>query len=40
MTVLASDRVIFPVTGGPTPPEQASPITPWERWNDYGIGLL
>ena len=40
VTVLASDRVIFPVTGGPTPPEQASPITPWERWNDYGIGLL
>jgi hypothetical protein len=38
---LARDSVTFPVQG----PEQAvieqhSPIPEWQRWNDYGIGLL
>jgi hypothetical protein len=39
---LAEDRVVFPVagadgelTGGAPPPEPE-----WQRWNDYGIGLL
>jgi len=41
VTVLASDQVVFPVTGSPISLEpQESPIQIWERWNDYGIGLL
>lgn len=41
ITTLAVDRVTFPVTGVAaevTNPD--SPIPPWQRWNDYGIGLL
>jgi len=41
ITTLAQDRVVLPL------PEnrgelagQTSPIAAWERWNDYGIGLL
>jgi tetratricopeptide (TPR) repeat protein len=38
---LAYDRVTFPVAGSvervANPP---SPIAEWQRWNDYGIGLL
>ena len=38
---LATDRVTFPVAGSAervaNPP---SPIVEWQRWNDYGIGLL
>ncbi|HEX4954874.1 MAG TPA: multiheme c-type cytochrome [Thermoanaerobaculia bacterium] len=38
---LAVDRVTLPVAGGaPLAAEQASPILEWQRWNDYGIGLL
>ena len=38
---LAEDRVLLPVRGGPTAPPQAAPEIPaWQRWNDYGIGLL
>ena len=38
---LASDRVVFPVRGGPAAePVPDSPVPEWERWNDYGIGLL
>jgi hypothetical protein len=41
VVLLAEDRVTFPVAGGPVavanPP---SPIPEWQRWNDYGIGLL
>ncbi len=41
ITTLASDSLVFPITGvaadSANPP---SPIEPWERWNDYGIGLL
>jgi tetratricopeptide (TPR) repeat protein len=38
---LASDRVTFPVTGGPASvPNSAPPAPEWQRWNDYGIGLL
>ena len=41
---LAEDRVTLPVAGGPqvpqepTQPQDAFPA--WQRWNDYGIGLL
>lgn len=43
---LATDRVTFPVAGGaPVAPvaAQAPPVPDeiaWQRWNDYGIGLL
>ena len=41
---LAEDRVTLPVAGGPAvapPPEQPADGFPaWQRWNDYGIGLL
>ena len=39
---LASDRVTFPVEGVDEPVDNPpSPIEPlWQRWNDYGIGLL
>jgi len=41
VTVLCKDRVVFQVGKG-TPPEfdQPAPAPQWERWNDYGIGLL
>lgn len=39
--VLAEDRVVLPVEGvAAEVPAQTSPIEPWQRWNDYGIGLL
>ncbi len=41
ITTLAADRVTFPVKGNMTPienPKQEFPV--WQRWNDYGIGLL
>ena len=38
---LAHDRVTFAVSGGdPAPAAENSPVEPWQRWNDYGIGLL
>src|SRR5262249_33921516 len=39
---LCEDRVTLPVKGVvESVPEQTSPIKPaWQRWNDYGIGLL
>ncbi len=42
VTILASDRVRFPVSRSPSAEAtSASPEIPeWERWNDYGIGLL
>jgi tetratricopeptide (TPR) repeat protein len=39
---LAEDRVTFEVAGG-TPldtPQEPRDIPEWQRWNDYGIGLL
>ena len=38
ITTIAEDEVVFPVVGS----AQASvpDIPPWQRWNDYGIGLL
>jgi hypothetical protein len=41
VTTIASDRVVFPINGA-APPAAAGATLPsaWERWNDYGIGLL
>jgi len=41
ITTIAEDRLILPVEGGAdAPPNAESPIPEWQRWNDYGIGLL
>jgi len=41
VVVMASDRVALPVGGGPSVNNPDSPIKEtWQRWNDYGIGLL
>jgi tetratricopeptide (TPR) repeat protein len=41
ITTLAVDTLTFPIEGVAEQPENAkSPIDPWQRWNDYGIGLL
>lgn len=41
ITTLATDTVTFPMAAGSVALENpASPIEPWQRWNDYGIGLL
>lgn len=41
VTVLAQDVIVFPVEGVDAsvsnPPRD---IPPWQRWNDYGIGML
>lgn len=37
---LASDRLILPIQGGPAAPSAGVEIPEWQRWNDYGIGLL
>ncbi|HVS15460.1 MAG TPA: multiheme c-type cytochrome [Thermoanaerobaculia bacterium] len=39
---LAEDRVVFPVAGagGELAPSAPPPEPEWQRWNDYGIGLL
>ncbi len=41
ITTLAADRITFPIEGTDNPVENAKvEIPPWQRWNDYGIGLL
>jgi tetratricopeptide (TPR) repeat protein len=41
ITTLAVDRVTFPVEGvAAQPMNEKREIPPWQRWNDYGIGLL
>ncbi|MEZ6069628.1 MAG: multiheme c-type cytochrome [Pirellulales bacterium] len=42
VTTLATDRVVFPVAGIAEVAENAprEDIPLWQRWNDYGIGLL
>ncbi len=41
VVVMARDLVRLPVEGGPPAANEPSPIEPaWQRWNDYGIGLL
>jgi len=39
ITTLAEDRVTFPVHG-PDGSGVVAPVPAWQRWNDYGIGLL
>jgi len=38
--VLAEDSVTFPVAAGQAVTNAPRPVEPWERWNDFGIGLL
>jgi tetratricopeptide (TPR) repeat protein len=42
IVTIAADSLTFPVEGGIAGPATvpASPIPGWQRWNDYGIGLL
>jgi tetratricopeptide (TPR) repeat protein len=41
ITTLAADRVTFPVAGVDSVVTNSTPDFPtWQRWNDYGIGLL
>jgi tetratricopeptide (TPR) repeat protein len=41
VVVMAQDRVVLPVAGGGAARNDPSPIKEvWQRWNDYGIGLL
>jgi tetratricopeptide (TPR) repeat protein len=41
ITTLAVDRIVFAVEGSTATAENSpSNIPPWQRWNDYGIGLL
>ncbi|HEX4597943.1 MAG TPA: multiheme c-type cytochrome, partial [Burkholderiaceae bacterium] len=41
VVTLAADRIVFPVQGAAGAAENAtSGIDPWQRWNDYGIGLF
>jgi tetratricopeptide (TPR) repeat protein len=41
ITALAEDEIVFPIAGVPNRSSNPTPpIEAWERWNDYGIGLL
>jgi tetratricopeptide (TPR) repeat protein len=41
VTTLAADRIVFPIEGGTAAAgNEDSKIPVWQRWNDYGIGLL
>lgn len=40
ITVMAADRLELALDGGESAPSQTTKIPVWERWNDYGIGLL
>jgi tetratricopeptide (TPR) repeat protein len=40
IATLAADRVTVPVRNGAEVASQAQDIPTWQRWNDYGIGLL
>jgi Flp pilus assembly protein TadD len=41
ITTVGSDMVVLPVAGrGTSDTTQARDIPEWQRWNDYGIGLL
>jgi tetratricopeptide (TPR) repeat protein len=38
---MAEDRLTFPIAGGPAvAPQPGGDFPLWQRWNDYGIGLL
>jgi len=40
IVTLARDRITLPVQGRGEVPRQQPTVAEWERWNDYGIGLL
>jgi hypothetical protein len=41
ITTIAGDRITFPIEGVATVvTNEDSKIIPWQRWNDYGIGLF
>jgi hypothetical protein len=41
ITTIGSDKVVLPVAGrGQADASQTRDIPEWQRWNDYGIGLL
>jgi tetratricopeptide (TPR) repeat protein len=41
IVTIAADAITFPIENAPsTLDPQPSTIPPWQRWNDYGIGLL
>ena len=40
ITVLATDEVTLPISGGTAESIRSSDVPDWVRWNDYGIGLL
>ncbi len=40
VTTIAEDRVTLPVAPAPAGRAAAPDIPAWQRWNDYGIGLL
>ncbi len=40
IVTLAADAVTLPLAGGTALPAPAPGVPEWERWNDYGIGLL
>jgi tetratricopeptide (TPR) repeat protein len=44
VTTICSDSVTFPIAesndSAPSIASPASPIIPWQRWNDFGIALL
>ncbi|CAN5214505.1 multiheme c-type cytochrome [soil metagenome] len=39
VTTIATDEIVFPVPGAPAR-NAPREVAVWERWNDYGIGLL
>src|SRR6266702_1797778 len=41
VTTIAADKITFPIEGLSTlVTNEDSKIVPWQRWNDYGIGLF
>jgi hypothetical protein len=41
ITTIAADKITFPIEGvSVVVTNEDSKIIPWQRWNDYGIGLL
>src|SRR5882724_9291365 len=41
ITTIAADKITFPIEGVATGmTNEDSKIPPWQRWNDYGIGLF
>ncbi len=40
IVTLGEDRVVLPLADGGAASPQSMAVAEWERWNDYGIGLL